>query len=212
MISHKHKSIFIHVPKCAGSSFHGICKKHSIKLDVLNLKSVSLDSTDIKYEDHFKFSFVRNPWDRMVSNWCMWSTWRKPYWFKTLTFKEFVDFSISHIVLEKISNTREWCDDRCPIEYIHSIYNHCAPYTDPFYHLFNNDGELIINFVGRFENLQGDFDIVCDKIGIPRQQLPHKNATKHKHYTEYYDDETRQIVAEKYAKDIDYFGYEFGDL
>ena len=147
---------------------------------------------------YFSFTFVRNPWSRLVSTWkdkCFSDTtsvvYKEMYSPYRNSFKDFI-FTLSEDP-DKFYATWEGIIDR-----------HVRPYIDlcPL-----ND----IDFIGRFENLQHDFNTVCDKIGIPEKKLPHKNKTKHKHYTEYYDDETRQIVAERYAKDIEYFGYEFGE-
>ncbi len=66
-----------------------------------------------------------------------------------------------------------------------------------------------IDFIGRFENLEEDFQYICEKIGLSNIKLPHENITRHKHYTKYYNNETREIVAEIYAKDIKNFGYNF---
>ena len=130
----------------------------------------------------YKFTTIRNPYDRVVS------MWKHFTWCHIPTFNDFCKKIISD-------------DDKTEMQEWH---------TQDFYsHLFENDVFLMDGYL-RFENLQQDFDAVCDEIGIPKQELPHKNKSNRKHYTEYYDEETKQIVAERYAKDIEYFGYEFG--
>ena len=69
---------------------------------------------------------------------------------------------------------------------------------------------LIVDFIGRFENLEKDFDFVLNKLNIKKNiELPHFNKTKHKHYSEYYTEETRKLVEKRYRKDIKMFGYKF---
>tara|TARA_B100002019_G_C21178715_1_gene552489 strand:- start:58 stop:651 length:594 start_codon:yes stop_codon:yes gene_type:complete len=124
---------------------------------------------------------IRNPWSRCVSAWKF-----------TKSLSGFKNFILD------VSESDFHCD---PVSHDDLLWRPLRSYFVGADH---------VNYI-RVENLQEDFDTVCDKIGIPQQQLPHTNKTKHKHYTEYYDEETKQIVAEKYAKDIEYFGYEFGE-
>ena len=206
MISHRHKCIFIHIPKCGGTSIEDILfkplKERTTKdlwmlpneyqtggLQHLMSSHIIEEVGGDIFSKYFTFSFVRNPWDKMVSQ----------YNYTIAKRKDLLD----HIGITKSASFEE--------------YINCVSSTEIFvqwdqqYKFLYINKKCVVDFIGRFENLQEDFNVVCNKIGIPQQQLPHKNATKHKHYTEYYDDETRQIVAEKYAKDIEYFGYEFGE-
>ena len=65
------------------------------------------------------------------------------------------------------------------------------------------------DFIGKFENLQEDFNTICDKVGITRKLLPHRNKSKRKYYHEYYDKEARGAVEERFKKDIEAFNYEY---
>ena len=189
MINHKHKFIFVHIPKTAG-----IALRRALGGDEIS-QHFKYWRRPRKWRGYFKFTFVRNPWDRAVSAYhFLYSGGISPY-----------DDNASSEVQKYKTFQNFICSDffKNPNKLLHFESMHHYTHKPP--------GRRNVAFIGKFENLQEDFDIVCDKIGIPRQKLPHKNKTKHKHYPEYYDDETREIVAEKYAKDIEYFGYEFGE-
>ena len=62
----------------------------------------------------------------------------------------------------------------------------------------------------RFESLQGDFDAVCRRIGLPARPLPRLNRTRRRrHYRHYFDAESRRLATELFAVDIERFGYVF---
>ena len=201
MINHHHKYIFIHIPKCAGTSIENTLSGAAyVKWDERNKIWVQhATANQIKrlycqnYEDYFSFTFVRNPWGRAISDY---------FWIKKNLKIE--DSFKNYLLLENKFNT-----PRFSYPHLHKTGrgDHVLPQSD---FILDSNREQMVNYIGRFENIQQDFDTICDKIGIPRQELPHNNKTNHKRYVEYYDEETRQIVAEKYAKDIEYFGYEFG--
>lgn len=193
MISHKHKFIFIHINKTGGTSI-----ETAFSDDEVERKNPSKHATAIEYRnkfgdkflEYFKFTIVRNPWDWLVSRYFWCKDDRRYHKHVRSDFKNFM-----HSIGEEADIARVKILNRTLIP--------------QHYRILDESENQIVDFVGRFENLQEDFNISCDRIGIPHRKLPHKFKTKHKHYTEYYDDETREIVAEKYAKDIEYFGYEY---
>ena len=219
MISHKHKFIFVEFSKTGTTSIEGALEnycetKTNYNCDSLYWKHAQpktikelfeKENKKDEWKHYFKFTFTRNPFDRVVSLW--------NYVHKTLEiYKEDCEKKGPDYIPEHI----KW------IEHCQMITSECKTFNEyiklssdwpvgddsSFNFAFDKD-EKFVDFIGKFENLQQDFDIVCDKIKIPRQKLPHKNKTKHKHYTDYYDDETRQLVAKKFAKDIEYFNYRF---
>ena len=189
MILHNLKCVFLHVPKTGGLTLGNVLKLHNGPHYEIKNGDHALHLTDFNY---FKFCFVRNPWDRFLS--CY-------FYFRKYGRGKGNDNHSGDLV-----NQYETFKDF--VTNFDSIENQ---FKSPHFRNQLHWVDQRLDFIGRFENLQEDFNAVCDKIGIPQQKLPHKNKTKHKHYTEYYDNETRQIVAEKYAKDIEYFGYKFGE-
>ena len=230
MISHTYKCIFIHIPKTAGQSIehfflnlHGLSWENRAPLllrynpDPLkgpeSLAHLTAEEytklghiSSEKFKNYFKFAFVRNPWARLVSE------YRYRSCYKKYTFKEFV--------LERLPKQDAYSDK----------YRHIMPQYD-FIH--DRDGKIIVDFVGRFENLQEDFQTVLQKLSIPTARLPRMNVslskdieiikkikyllfrktyTAQKHWKDYYDRDTAEIVRKIYSQDIKKFNYSLSSL
>jgi hypothetical protein len=138
----------------------------------------------LEYGSYYKFAFVRNPWARAYS------------WYRNVIRDN------HHLGAFKISPE---------IEFHHFLNRFVGrgvlrPQT---YWLKSFSGNIELDFIGRFENLNADFSVVTDALGVPDLQLPHKLEGGGASYLTAYSRETKNMVSEFYKEEIDLFGYKF---
>lgn len=211
MISNEYKCIFVHIEKTGGTSIEtafdqtNIFKEYTKHLTAIGSKELYLN-----FDEYFKFGFVRNPWDLIVSIHSFFKY--KPEDFKRITKWKLLGGVAPTDVKQTRYVDRKGYDDflkNTKAEYLGWGYWFMT--HNQLDILSDKNGNLLVDYIGRFETLQKDFDYICDRIGKEKIILPHVYKTDHVHYTEYYDDELMNIVGEKFKRDIDFFGYKFGD-
>ncbi|HFD80723.1 MAG TPA: hypothetical protein ENK05_10090 [Gammaproteobacteria bacterium] len=179
--------IFIHINKTGGSS---VALALGIPLQMhATADEVRQQISPAQWREAFKFAYVRNPWDKVVSH----------YHYRVQTNQTGLaagglDFN----------------------QWVRLAYGEKDPryYDKPRFFMPQKDwvsdrsGRIIVDFVGRFERLQEDFRVVCKTLGIEKT-LPHIRKSSHGHYRDYYAEDTREIIGQWFRDDIDAFGYEF---
>lgn len=209
MISQKPRPfIFIHIPRCAGTSLErALLPLATGAVTIEELSAVERKAhwlpgghgrqhakltayaKETEPGQFFKFAIVRNPWARAVSQIEYLQAKKKRQIFTSDDFRE---------------NLRVYC------EASHRIHGHDLGACQLDY-LVDKSGQVAMDFIGRFESLEEDFKKICQKLGIKKPPaLPHIHASSRaKPHQEYYDKKTADWIRRRFAKDIEYFGYEF---
>lgn len=213
MISHKHKCIFIHIPKTAGTSinsffhpgvaFHynnpdyerlfGWCSKRKLHMQHATAKQLLETEliTEEEWKTYFKFTFVRNPWDRAYSDYLFIQD------FSGIkgSFKSFLnkEKEFKHILTDNSGSN--------------FLGDHLLPQTD-----FFDKKNYKLDFIGRFENFQADIQLILDKLDVNKEFNEHQNKSKRiKNYADFYTNSKAKMIYEKYANDILKLNYSFED-
>ena len=226
MKSTKFGYIYVHIPKCAGTSIERVLLGHE-GIDISGTDSDGVDNLDSELQTEywvgsglqhaplvkclrwparpdpsFNFTFIRNPWDRMVSEYeyCRAGGLRNelecPYTF-TQFCKKFANNTLKEFDWEQAQ-----LNPSVPSGEIYKNHLICQ-------HEFIDER---IDFIGRFENLENDFQTVCNHLGFGELKLPVTNKTKRKRrYQDYYDYDTIELVRDYFTIDLEQFSYTYDD-
>lgn len=183
MIDHKNKFIFIHIGKTGGTSI-----EFALNENVQRCK-IRHDNTEFE-EKHWSPNqyLVKYPESKDYFKFAFvrnpWDLEVSLYEWYRLYYK--INFSFESLLKNRAQKKRM------------GFYNY----------LFSRSEKRLVNFIGKFENLKDDFKKVCDRLNI-KAELKHNNKTIHAHYTDYYNDLSKEIVRKAYAREIDCFNYRF---
>lgn len=192
----KNKCIFIHIPKTAGISLSKSLFGEDNDTNHLSLRRYRLIFNESDFFQYYKFTIVRNPWDKLFSCYRFLNRggttpfhklWRENV---LLNFDNFNDF------------VKKWVNK-------HNIYSF-SHFLPQHWFLSLNTFEPQIDFIGKFENLEDDFLKIKNKLDIDFN-LMHLNQSDKikKNYFDFYNQESIDIVSEVYKEDINLFNYDF---
>jgi chondroitin 4-sulfotransferase 11 len=180
---------FVHINKTGGSSVEralGAPFLHMTAADAYE----QLGPTE--WQRRFTFTVVRNPWDKVLSH-----------------YRYRLARGNPALVEHPLSFTEWVCrayGDRDP-----RYQETPLMFADQTSWLERADGELLVSHVARFEQLDDEFAEICRRLDRPQHTLPHlkQTAIDAPPYQEQYDDEARDVVADRFARDLEHWGYRF---
>jgi hypothetical protein len=188
----EYRCIFIHITKTAGTSVaKGLFNYLPYHYTGIDYRVIYGRKTFSRY---FKFAFVRNPWDRLYSAYRYlksggWNQEDERWYRENLSnFDDFNDFVQHWLNLKNIQS------------HIHFRPQH--------HFICDNKDRILVNYLAYFETLENDFNTIAQHLNID-STLRHHNASPSNSYIKVYNDASKKIVADVYAKDITLFGYSF---
>ena len=215
LISHKHKFITIDIPKTGTRSFRESLYPLGL-IDVVGKPFVEADfyqhdtairakkqfaKNNFDWNDYFKFTIVRNPWARYFS----FFKYFKNYVDKFLRRDESIAWGAAEI------NQGQYCvslfsssDDQTILKNI--ILNN--PPQDAYY--CDENGEVIVNYIADFENLENEFAFLCNQVGINAPTLQHGNKSVNSlNMHDIYNQDLIDLVTQKENSVIKLKNYDF---
>ena len=195
LVSHHHKAVWYKVRKCASISI-----SNSLPGD--DWVSVNNNRNARQFEaeyfgDYFRFAFVRNPFGRLVSNYL--------HKIKDKNRQEVRSSYIRHLQFSEGMTFEDFALQVCELP-----EEKCDRHYRSMFTSIDLDN---IDFVGRLENFEADFNRVVDTIKPEeKSEASHLNKQGEYNYREFYSEQLEQRVADRYSRDLQLFGYEFGRI